>query len=289
MKTRSLFFAVFLLTALMLAACAPIEAPAAGGAESSAAPVDCAAAEIAQTDSGYDLGGCTLRIAVENAYQPFNYIDTDTGEAVGYDYDIFADICGRINCAPEFVETSWDAMVAVMGGEGDSSTFDVGADGITITEARAEHVDFSMPYIASQQVLMARIDEDRFEQPADFAANTDLMIGTQLGTTNYEAAKNLVGEDRIVAYDQFGTAVQALINGDVDAVMIDNVAGQGYVGVNADRLKLTGDAVESEELGFIFAKGSPLVEPVDAALQSMMDDGTLDELFSKWFDTEAAE
>jgi ABC-type amino acid transport substrate-binding protein len=288
MKTRSLFFAVFLLTALVFSACAPIEAPAAGGAESSA-PVDCAEAEIAQTDSGYDLGGCVLHIAVENAYQPFNYIDTETGEAVGYDYDIFAEICGRANCQPEFVETSWDAMVAVMGGEGDNSAFDVGADGITITEARGEHVDFSMPYIASQQVLMARIDEDRFVQPDEFAANTDLIIGTQLGTTNYEAAKNLVGEDRIVAYDQFGTAVQALINGDVDAVMIDNVAGQGYVGVNADSLKLTGDAVESEELGFIFAKGSPLVAPIDATLQSMIDDGTLDELFTKWFETEAAE
>ena len=69
-------------------------------------------------------------------------------------------------------------------------------------------------------------------------------------------------------------------------VMIDNVAGQGYVGVNADQLKLTGDAVESEELGFIFSKGSPLVAPIDATLQAMMDDGTLDELFTTWFETE---
>ncbi len=95
-----------------------------------------------------------------------------------------------------------------------------------------------------------------------------------------------MGEDRIVAYDQFGTAVQALINGDVDAVMIDNVAGQGYVGVNADSLKLTGDAVESEELGFIFSKGSALVVPIDATLQSMKDDGKLDELFAQWFESE---
>ena len=68
--------------------------------------------------------------------------------------------------------------------------------------------------------------------------------------------------------------------------MIDNVAGQGYVGVNADKLKITGDAVESEELGFIFSKGSPLVAPIDATLQTMVDDGTLDELFTRWFETE---
>ena len=157
---------------------------------------------------------------------------------------------------------------------------------ITITEERAQNVDFSMPYIQSAQVLLTRIDEDRFANAEEFAANTELLIGTQIGTTNYDAAEALVGEDRITAFDQFGAAVQALINGDVDAVMIDNVAGQGYVGVNSDTLKITGDAVQSEELGFMFSKGSPLVAPIDAALQSMIDDGKLDELFTKWFKTE---
>ena len=107
-----------------------------------------------------------------------------------------------------------------------------------------------------------------------------------MGTTNYAAAEKLVGEDRIVAYDQFGTAVQALINGDVDAVMIDNVAGQGYVGVNGDKLKLTGGAVESEELGFIVGQDSQLLEPINATLAAMKEDGKLDELFSVWFDVE---
>lgn len=230
-----------------------------------------------------DLNGCELRIAVENAYQPFSFINTDTGEAVGYDYDIFAEICRRLNCVPQFIETSWDAMVALMAGEGAFSSFDVGADGITITAERGVHVDFSIPYIASEQVLMARVDEERFAEPDEFQAMADLIIGTQLGTTNYYASVDLVGEDRIVAYDQFGTAVQALLNGDVDAVMIDNVAGQGYVGVNADKLKLTGAAVQNEELGFILAKGSHLTDSVNAALQAMQDDGTLQTLFEKWF------
>jgi polar amino acid transport system substrate-binding protein len=173
-----------------------------------------------------------------------------------------------------------------MGGEGDLDTFDVGADGITITEERAQNVDFSVPYITSAQVLLVTIDEDRFVEPDEFAANPDLIIGTQIGTTNYDAAIALVGENRVVAYDQFGPAVQALMNGDVDAVMIDNVAGIGYVGVNADSLKITGAPVQSEELGFIFGKGSPLVAPINWALEDMKADGTLDELFTKWFETE---
>ena len=285
MKFRNpLLLISILLLGTALAACVAPSANSGSGEAMGAGP--CSEAEIGESDGLPDLGGCELRIAVENAYQPFNFIDTDSGEAVGYDYDIFDEICSRIHCTPLYIETSWDAMVAVMGGEGDFETFDVGADGITITEVRGENVDFSIPYITSLQILMVRADEDRFIEPEEFAADETLVIGTQLGTTNYDASLNLVGEDRIVAYDQFGTAVQALINGDVDAVMIDNVAGQGYVGVNSEQLKLTGAAVESEELGFIFGKGSPLRAPVDAALESMIEDGVMDELFSKWFEAD---
>lgn len=292
MKLQKLFPVVILIVALALSACAAVtpQTGATGGeaqaSEQAQAGGPCSTVEVIQVDGKYDLGGCTMRIAVENAYQPFNYIDTTTNEAIGYDYDLFPEICKRINCTPEFVETSWDAMVAMMGGQGNSDTYDVAADGITITEERAQNVDFSIPFITSQQVLLVRIDEDRFVQPDEFAANPDLKIGTQIGTTNYDAAVGLVGEDRIVAYDIFGTAVQALINGDVDAVMIDNVSGIGYVGTNSDKLKLTGDPVRGEELGFMFAKGSPLTAAVNAALEELQADGTLDQIYQKWFVTE---
>ncbi|RMH00783.1 MAG: hypothetical protein D6706_02975, partial [Chloroflexi bacterium] len=239
------------------------------------------------TEAGLpDLGGREIRIAVENAYNPFNFIDAETGEAIGYDYDIFREICARLNCVPVFVETSWDAMVAVMGGEGSFDTFDVGADGITITEERAQHVDFSDPYIQLSQVMLVRADEDRFSTAEELAADSSLLVGSQPGTTNYDTAANLVGEDRIVAYDQFGLAVQALINGDVDAVIMDNVAGIGYVGANPDKVKIVGEPLTSEELGFIFPKGSELRDAINAALKAMDEDGTLDALFEKWFLTE---
>lgn len=292
MKLRKLTFVLSLLAVLALAACAPVNAPAGG----SAAPADssgaaasnegkaCNEVEVAATDGKYDLGGCTLRIAVENAYQPFNYIDPDSKKAVGFDYDVFAEICTRSNCKTEFIETSWDAMVAIMGGSGAMETFDVAADGITITPERAQHVDFSIPYIRSEQMLLVRKDETRFTNAKEFVANAELKIGTQIGTTNYDAAAEMLGnKDRIVAFDQFGPAVQALMAGDVDAVMIDNVSGLGYVGANPDKVKMTGDAIKVEELGFVFGKGSPLKQVVDAALESMKSDGKLDEIYAKWF------
>jgi polar amino acid transport system substrate-binding protein len=77
--------------------------------------------------------------------------------------------------------------------------------------------------------------------------------------------------------------VQALIAGDVDAVIIDETAGMGYQGENADQLDLIGPSISSDELGFVYPKGSNLVDPVNKALQSMMDDGTLEKLNTKYF------
>ncbi len=289
MNIRKLLSISVLIVVLVLTACAPVaqqpvgDSAPVGDAMASNEGKACSAIDIAEKDGKFDLGGCTLRIAVENAYQPFNFIDPDTKKPVGFDYDIFAEICARSNCKTEFVETSWDAMVAVMGGQGEADTFDVAADGITITEERAKSVDFSNPYIRSEQLLLVRKDEARFVEAAEFATDATLLIGTQIGTTNYDAAKELVGEDRIVAFDQFGPAVQALMAGDVDAVMIDNVAGQGYVGANPDAVKLTGKAIKAEELGFMFGKGSALKAPIDAALEAMKTDGKLDELYNQWF------
>ncbi len=290
MNLRKFLLLTVTIAALVFAACAPVTTTTPAGDSAASAPPaasqTCNEIEVGETDGLPDLQGCTLRIAVENAYQPFNYIDPDSKEAVGYDYDVFAEICARINCELAFIETSWDAMVAIMGGQGAAETFDVAADGITITPERAEHVDFSIPYIASQQMLLVRADESRFTEPEEFVAQADLKMGTQIGTTNYDAAAELIGEDRIIAFDQFGPAIQALIAGDVDAVMIDNVSGLGYVGANPDAVKLTGAPVKSEELGFMFGKGSPLKAPIDATLEAMKADGKMDELYQKWFAAE---
>ncbi|MGB1253234.1 MAG: ABC transporter substrate-binding protein, partial [Candidatus Promineifilaceae bacterium] len=128
--------------------------------------------------------------------------------------------------------------------------------------------------------------EDRFTDSDGLAADADLLIGSQPGTTNYDLSVELVGEDRIVAYDQFALAVAALIQGDVDAVTIDNVAGVGYVGQNPDKVMMFDQPLTAEDLGFILPKGSELTASVTAVLDAMEADGTLDELFGKWFSTD---
>ncbi|MCS7055421.1 MAG: transporter substrate-binding domain-containing protein [Thermoflexales bacterium] len=226
-----------------------------------------------------DLGGREITVAIENAYIPFNYIRLDTGQAEGWDYDALAEICRRLNCKPVFREIAWDGMIAAVA----AGQFDMAADGITITEERKKSVDFSDGYIKVDQRLVVRVDEDRFSTVEEFKKG-NFKLATQKGTTNYDEGVKLVGEARVIAFDDFGSAVQAVISKDADAVIIDDVAGQGYVGVNADKLKLLeGIVSEGQELGFIFPKGSDLVGPINAALRSMREDGTLQRLQEKWF------
>ncbi|MBA3361677.1 MAG: substrate-binding periplasmic protein [Acidimicrobiia bacterium] len=225
-----------------------------------------------------DLGGQNVTVAVENQYLPFNYIDPASGEGAGWDYDALAEICDRLNCVPEFVATGWEGMIiAVSEGQ-----FDMAADGITITDERAQQVDFSDGYLSVEQRLLARLDEDRFTTLEEFAAS-DYLVGTQTGTTNFETATAEYGEDRITGFADFTLAIQALIAGDVDAVIIDDTAGVGYQGENADQLKLLDGSLASDALGFIFPKGSELVDPFNAALASMEADGTMDALAEKFF------
>ncbi len=284
MKSQRLFWLFgLILLALMLVACGGGgDEPAAEDTASDTASDDAAedeAMDEEETSDLPDLEGREITIAVENAYLPFNYIDPDTGEPAGWDYDVWNEICRLINCTPVFVEAGWEGMIqAVADGQ-----FDAAADGITITEERAEIVDYSTGYINIEQRLLVRKDEDRIESIDDIVNNAELMLGTQTGTTNYETALQYLEEDRIQAFEQFPFAVQALIAGDIDAVIIDEVAGQGYLGENADELQLVGPSMSSDQLGFIYPKGSDLVEPVNAALGELARNGFLEDVNLQYF------
>jgi polar amino acid transport system substrate-binding protein len=269
MKLNRIFGALS-IAGVLLAACGA--APAAPAAQNGAA---------AAASGLPDLQGREVVIAVENAYNPFNFIDEKTGEAQGIDYDFFNEACKRMNCKTKFVTTSWDAIVAVMGGTG-KAEWDVAADGITITPERAKNVDFSDPYVTVAQRLVVRKGESRFKTAEEFKANAELKFGAQPGTTNYEIMEKLVGKDRIVAYEQFGLIIEALKNNDIDASVMDDVAGSGYVQANADSIELLAEKLTGEDLGFCYPKGSDLREPFNAALKAMKADGTWDKILAKW-------
>ena len=306
---------IFLLAALLLviSACAqPAAAPAAGesAAEApaqeavpaseqpaapqpapeqpaTAAPADSPVSAVGTTNVVYDLpdlAGRTVVAVTGNDYTPLNFIDPATGKSVGWEYDAVNEICRRLNCVVDWQVTSWDAMIqAVAEGQ-----FDVGMDGITINDERAQVIDFSAPYMTSQQFMLVRADEERFTDPAAFGADAELLVGAQAGTSGfYTAVYDILDGDeanpRIILLENFGATVQALITGDVDMVLVDAASGRGYIGANPDKLKIVGDALATEDFGFIFTPDSDLTEAFNAAIQTLVLDDYDDHLNTKWF------
>lgn len=256
-KYKLFFITVMLLSALGLAACAG--APAAA----------------LVTEFGTDLGGREVTIMVENEYPPFNSLDPDTDEGIGWDYDVWREICIRLNCVPVFTEASWPPFEMMAAGE-----IDVAADGITLKMGRSMIVDFSDPYIEYGMVMMMRTD-NVYDTAEDFEAS-DARIASQAGTTNEATALALVGEGRVDNYGEWPITVEALLSGDADGVAIDDVAAVAYINEHPDKLMAGFSLTSGEFLAFVFPPGSPLIGPVNVAIQDMLNDGSMDVICQKW-------
>ncbi|PDT30525.1 basic amino acid ABC transporter substrate-binding protein [Rhizobium sp. L9] len=231
-----------------------------------------------------DLGGKSVIVVTENAYPPLQFVDPKSGKAIGWEYDAMNEIAKRLNFKVEYQNTSWDAMIqAVSDGQ-----YNIGMTGITIKDDRKQKVDFSDPYMRSQQFMLVRGDEKRFTDAKSFGEFKEGLIGAQPGTSPFYTAvyEILDGNEqnpRIKLFETFGATVQALKTGDVDLVLTDSVAAKGYVDSSNGGLKVVGEPLGTEDFGFIFPKGSDLVAPINAAIAALKSDGTFDALNKKWF------
>ncbi len=231
-----------------------------------------------------DLEGREVVVVTENAYPPLQFVEPGTGNAIGWEYDAMAEIAERINITVVYENTSWDAMIPAVS----EAQYDLGMTGITIRDDRKEKVDFSDSYMTSEMVMLVRGDEERFADAASFAADAELLMAAQPGTTPfyvgvYEVLDGDETNPRIIKFETFGAGVAALRSGDVDLVLTDGTAGNGYVAASDGALKIVGDKLGTEDFGFIFPKGSDLVAPINAAIADMQKDGTIDALNTKWF------
>ncbi len=231
-----------------------------------------------------NLEGKEVVVVTENAYPPLQFVEPGSGDAIGWEYDAMAAIAKRINVTIVYENISWDAMIPAIS----EGQYDIGMTGITIRDDRKEKVDFSDTYMRSEMVMLVRGDEERFTDSKSFAADPDLLMAAQPGTTPfyvgvYDVLDGDEANARIVKFETFGAGVAALSAGDVDLVLTDGTAGNGYVSSSEGALKIVGEKLGTEDFGFIFPKGSDLVGPINAAIADMQGDGTLDALNKKWF------
>ncbi len=239
---------------------------------------------VASAQTLPDLQGRKVVVVTENAYPPLQFVDPKDGKAIGWEYDAVNELAKRLNFKVEYATTSWDAMIQAVS----DKQYDMGMTGITIKDDRKEKVDFSDPYMRSEQFMLVRGDEARFTDAKTFGEFKEGLIGAQPGTTPFYTAVYSVldGNEqnpRIKLFETFGATVQALKTGDVDTVLTDGTAGKGYVDASGGGLKLIGGPLGSEDFGFIFPKGSDLVAPINAGIAALKADGTIDALNKKWF------
>ena len=222
-----------------------------------------------------DLQGRAVTVAVETSAPPFSYVDIG-GNGSGWDYDTVQEICRRLNCNPRFQQTPFQGVFdAVHAGQ-----FDMLADGVTVTSARQQLVSFSTSYATINEVLLVRVGE--LESLDLFKVDATKVVGAQAGTTNAQTAIDTFGAARVVTAATEPQVVSALLTGTLDGAVLDNIVANTFARGNPGLLETLGGLTGSENLAFAFPLNSTLLAPVNSALQSMMNDGTLRMLNVKW-------
>lgn len=228
-----------------------------------------------------DLEGRTVIVGSDTTYPPFETVN-DAGEIVGFDVDVVNAICERVNCQAEFATYAWDGIVAAIGA-GTFQDFDMVASGVSITDERDETADFSEPYLVVNQAITTRVADEGLSAESFSDEGSELTLGAQLGTTNADLAVDLAGEERVTTYDDFNSAVLALLQGDIDGVVIDGVTADAFANQYAGELVVNIRGLSNDPLGFVFEEGDELIDAFNAGLAMIEEDGTLDELVVKWF------
>ena len=279
------------LTALMLSSAMMLSLAACGGsastdtasseaASSEAASSEAASSEETATGEAAELttvNAGKLTMSTNAAFPPYE-MTTDSGDFEGIDIDVAAAVAEKLGLELQIDDMDFDAaLLAAQNGKSDMVMA-----GVTVTDERLKVMDFSDTYAEGIQSIIV-------PEGSDIANVDDLSgkaIGTQRGTTGYIYCTDDFGEDNVIAYDDGLTAVQALNNGQVDAVVIDNAPAKAFVEANPG-LKILDTAYAQEDYAIGVAKGNTeLLNAINGALEELEADGTLQAIVSKYITAE---
>ena len=264
---------------MSLAACGSSASSASSEAVSSEAASEVASAS-SEAASAAELTTVTpgkLTMSTNAAFPPYESTD-DNGNFVGIDIDVAAAIAEKLGLELQVDDMDFDAaLLAAQNGKSDMVMA-----GVTVTEDRQLVMDFSDSYATGIQSIIVKEDSD-IASPDDLA---DKMIGTQRGTTGYIYCSDDFGDEHVTPYDNGLTAVQALVNGQVDAVVIDNAPAKEFVEANPG-LKILDTAYAEEDYAIGVAKGNTaMLDAINGALEELKNDGALQAIVDKYIKAE---
>ena len=283
------------ITALMLSSAMMLSLAACGGSASTdavsseAVSSEAASSEAVSTAEAAPAALTTvnagkLTMSTNAAFPPYE-MTTDSGEFEGIDIDVAAAIAEKLGLELQVDDMDFDAaLLAAQNGKSDMVMA-----GVTVNEERQAVMDFSDSYAKGVQVVI--VPEDSDIQSIDDMDGK--MIGTQRGTTGYIFCSDTpenggFGEEHVTAYDDGATAVKALLNGQVDCVVIDNAPAQEYVKANPG-LKILETEFSNEDYAIGVAKGNTaLLDAINGALKELIDDGTVQSIIDKYIPAEVA-
>lgn len=215
----------------------------------------------------------TLTMVTNAEFPPYEY--TEGGEVVGIDAEVAKAIADKLGMKLEIVDTKFDSIIPGV----QSGKYDMGMAGMTVTPEREQNVAFSDPYATGIQSIIVKEDSE-IKSVDDLSSDT--KIGVQLGTTGDIYAKDDFGADAVVEMDKGADAVQALLAGKIDCVIIDNEPAKSFVEANPG-LKILDTAYAQEDYAICFAKeNTELKEKVNTALKELIADGTLQKIVDKY-------
>lgn len=228
-----------------------------------------------------DDGVVVYKVGTEPTFPPFDTTDEEQN-IVGLDMDLIAAIGEDQGFKVEFVNLSFDGLIPAL----KAGNIDIVAAGMNKDdEDRQKQVDFSEGYYES--VLMVAVPEDNNDITGIDDLTADMKVAAQTGTTGAAKVQELADEGKIkeaVILDGLDTVMMQLINGDVDAVINDKPVTEAYMNKQPGKIKMVGDGLNAENYGFAVQKGNEeLLEKINAGLANIKENGTYDELITKWF------
>ncbi|MCC8023084.1 MAG: transporter substrate-binding domain-containing protein [Clostridiales bacterium] len=236
------------------------------------------------------LSGILATILVACVFAACSSNDS-TGDIAGIDVDIAQAIADKLGMELEINDVKFDSIIA----EVTSGKADFGMAGMTVTEDRLQNVNFTDTYITSRQVIIVR---NATEDTDDLAANTvfsiddleDKKIGVQLGTTGDIYVEEDYGSDAVVQYNSGYEAVLALIQGKVDAVVIDEEPAKVFVAENDGKLRILDEEFTEEEYAICVDKdNTELLNQLNTALNELIADGTVQSIIDNYIGDDAGQ
>ena len=235
-------------------------------------------ASCGKKEKGLTINEGKLVMATNAFFPPYEYYDGS--DIVGIDAEIAAEVASRLNLELEIQDVEFDSIIAGV----QSGKYDIGCAGMTVTEERKQSVNFTSSYATGIQSIIVRDGSEITD--IDTLIDGDYTVGVQQGTTGDIYMTDDIGDDRIDRYNKGADAVLALVNGNVDAVVIDNQPALAFVEANEGLIILETPYTEEDYAMAVNKDNEELLNEINRVLAEMEADGTIDAIIEKYIPSE---